>query len=138
MTPLQGFSPDTPESHVGALIGREVIVMEAGLSEAHFTLGDVWLNMQGILHGGAYATMLDTCCGMAIRSLLDLEAYRGHSTLELKTSYLKAGHPGKFVGKGRVLRMGRSVAFAEADLFDAAGDKVGTASATFKLLQRDI
>ena len=137
MTPLQGFSPEVSESHVGQLIGREVILMEGGLSEAHFTLGDVWLNMQGILHGGAYATMLDTCCGMAIRSLLDLDKYRGHSTLELKTSYLKAGRPGKFVGKGRVLRMGRSVAYAEAGLFDDQGDEVGRASATFKLLQRD-
>lgn len=136
MTPLQGFSPEGA-SHMGDLLGREIVLMEGGFSEARFTIGDVWLNMQGILHGGAYAAMLDTCCGMAIRSKLDLEKYRGHSTLELKTSYFKAGHPGVFIGKGQVLRMGRSIAYSDASLFNADGDEVGRASATFKLLQRD-
>lgn len=137
MTPLQGFSPDTTNPAMGELLGREIVLMEDGLSEARFTIGEAWLNMQGILHGGAYAAMLDTCCGMAIRSLLDLEKYRGHSTLELKTSYFKAGYPGVFVGKGKVLRMGRSIAYSEASLLNADGEEVGRASATFKLLARD-
>jgi acyl-coenzyme A thioesterase PaaI-like protein len=68
--------------------------------------------------------------------LLDLEKYRGHATLELKTSYLKAGKPGKYVAKGRVLRMGRSVAYSEAALYDGDGALVSKASATFKLLPK--
>ena len=50
-----------------------------------------------------------------------MEKYRGHATLELKTSYLKAGKPGKYIAKGKVLRMGRSVAYSEASLFDSEG-----------------
>jgi uncharacterized protein (TIGR00369 family) len=134
--PLHGFSPDVTQSEIGKLIGRELIVMEDGLSEVAFDIGEAWLNMQGILHGGAFATMLDSACGVAIRSLLDLEAYRGHATLELKTSYLQAGKPGKYIAKGKVLRMGRSVAYSEASLFDADGALVSKASATFKLLPK--
>jgi uncharacterized protein (TIGR00369 family) len=134
--PLHGFSPDVTQSEIGKLIGRELIVMEDGLSEVAFDIGEAWLNMQGILHGGAFATMLDSACGVAIRSLLDLEAYRGHATLELKTSYLQAGKPGKYVAKGKVLRMGRSVAYSEASLFDADDALVSKASATFKLLPK--
>ncbi len=137
MTPLQGFTPNTKNSAIGELIGRNLVTMENGISEVHFELGDMWINMQGILHGGAYATMLDTACGVAARSMLDMDKYRGQVTLELKTSYLKAGHPGKFVAKGKLLRMGRSVSFSEAALFDAEGDEVARASATFKLLPRD-
>ena len=134
--PLKGFSPDITQSEIGKLIGRELIVMEDGLSEVAFEMGETWLNMQGILHGGAFATMLDTACGVAIRSLLDLEKYRGHATLELKTSYLQAGKPGKYIAKGKVLRMGRSIAYSEASLFDEGGVMVSTASATFKLLPK--
>jgi acyl-coenzyme A thioesterase PaaI-like protein len=54
----------------------------------------------------------------------------------LKTSYLKAGKPGKYVAKGRVLRMGRSVAYSEAALYDGDGALVSKASATFKLLPK--
>ena len=101
-------------SEIGKLIGRKIIKLEKGESEVSFEMTDAWLNMQGILHGGAFATMLDTACGAATRSLLDMEKYRGHATLELKTSYLKAGRPGQYIAKGRVLRMGRSVAYSEA------------------------
>jgi uncharacterized protein (TIGR00369 family) len=137
MSPLQGFDPDKPFSQIGELIGRELVRMENGLSEVHFELGDIWLNMQGILHGGAFATMLDTACGVAARSVLDMEKYRGQVTLELKTSYLKAGHPGKYIAKGKVLRMGRSVSFSEAVLLNEQGEEVARASATFKLLPRE-
>ena len=135
--PLKGFSPDVKNSEIGKLIGRELIKMQDGESEVAFEISEIWLNMQGILHGGAFATMLDTACGVAIRSLLDLEKYRGHATLELKTSYLKAGKPGKYLAKGRVLRMGRSVAYSEASLFDPDGELVSKASATFKLLPKN-
>jgi len=134
--PLEGFSPGVTQSEIGKLIGRKLILMENGLSEGAFDMGETWLNMQGILHGGAFATMLDTACGVAIRSLLDMEKYRGHATLELKTSYLQAGKPGKYIAKGKVLRMGRSVAYSEASLFDADGALVSKASATFKLLPK--
>ncbi len=134
--PLKGFSPDVKNSEIGKLIGRELIKMQDGESEVAFEISEIWLNMQGILHGGAFATMLDTACGVAIRSLLDLDKYRGHATLELKTSYLKAGKPGKYIAKGRVLRMGRSVAYSEASLFDPDGELVSKASATFKLLPK--
>jgi uncharacterized protein (TIGR00369 family) len=134
--PLEGFSPGVIQSEIGKLIGRELILMENGLSEVAFDMAETWLNMQGILHGGAFATMLDTACGAAIRSMLDMEKYRGHATLELKTSYLQAGKPGKYIAKGRVLRMGRSVAYSEASLFDADGALVSKASATFKLLPK--
>lgn len=135
--PLEGFTPGLTNSEIGKLIGREIVKMENGISEVTFDMSATWLNMQGILHGGAFATMLDTACGAATRSLLDMKKYRGSATLELKTSYLKAGKPGKYLGKGKVLRMGRSVAYSEASLFDQDGALVSKASATFKLLLRD-
>ena len=137
MSPIRGFGPNATTSALGEMIGREIIRMEDGESEVHFTMDERWMNMQGILHGGAYATMLDTACGVAARSMLDLDVHKGHVTLELKTSYFKGGTPGKYIGKGKVLHMGKRVSYIEASLFDEAGDLVSRASATFSLLLRD-
>lgn len=137
MTPIRGFDSEQTTSNMRELMGFEIVSMRDGESEVHFTMGEMWMNMQGVLHGGAYASMLDTACGVAARSVLDMEVYSGQVTLELKTSYLKAGYPGKYVAKGRLLRKGKRVSYAEASLFNEAGDLVSRASATFSLLKRD-
>lgn len=137
MSPIRGFDPNAATSALGEMIGREIIRMEDGESEVQFAIDERWMNMQGILHGGAYATMLDTACGVAARSMLDLDVHKGHVTLELKTSYFKGGKPGKYIAKGKVLRMGKRVSYIEASLFDEVGDLVSRASATFSLLLHD-
>ena len=126
------------DSALSTLLQREVISMdkETGTSVVSFCIPDVFLNMQGVLHGGAYATMLDSACGVAIRGKLDMSVYGGSSTLELKTSFLKGGAPGHYIAKGYVRRIGKSIAFVEADLFNDADELVGRASATFKLRLR--
>ena len=81
----------TPDSELAKLIGRKILAFDTdtGEVEVGFTISEAFINMQGILHGGAYATMLDTACGVAIRSRLDMEKYAGHATLELKQVILK-------------------------------------------------
>lgn len=128
----------TPVSALAKLIGRKILAFntEAGQVEVGFTITDDFINMQGVLHGGAYATMLDTACGVAIRSRLDMDKFAGHATLELKTSYLKAGAPGDYLAKGQVQRIGKSIAFADATLYNSDNELVGSASATFILRPR--
>ena len=132
--PTDGIPPDSQT--LGNFIGREIRLMEGGKSEVTFDIGAQFLNFQDVLHGGAYAIMLDTACGVAIRGALDMEKYGGHSTLELKTSYLRAGQPGCYTAKGNVLRLGKSVAFADAELFNEGDELVSYASATFHLRLR--
>ena len=95
-----GQSTDSPLS---ILLQRQVLEMnDDGTSVVSFCIPDTFLNLQGVLHGGAFATMLDTACGVAIRGQLDMSVYGGSSTLELKTSYLKSGEPGDYIAKGYV------------------------------------
>jgi uncharacterized protein (TIGR00369 family) len=87
-------------------------------------------NPMGTVHGGYAATLLDSACGMAVQSAL--AANRGHTTLELKVSYLKAltDRSGTVRATGRVISVGRRVGFAEASLHDAAGQLCATATST--------
>ena len=122
-------------SPVGNLLGRRVLSMDKENMRARmaFAIGEQFLNRQGVLHGGAIATMLDTLCGFA---LWVASGRRFGQTLELKTHFLREARPGAYHGEGRVVRMGRSIVFLEADLFNARDELVANASATFKLRER--
>ena len=74
--------------------------------------------------------MLDSACGIAAHSTLGPE--RGHTTLELKVSYLRglSEDSGTVRATGRVVSVGRRVAFAEAELHDGAGRLCATATST--------
>jgi uncharacterized protein (TIGR00369 family) len=87
-------------------------------------------NPLGSVHGGYAATLLDSACGIATHSTLGPN--RGHTTLELKVSYLRAlsENSGTVRATGRVVSVGKRVAFAEATLIDGEGRLCATATST--------
>jgi uncharacterized protein (TIGR00369 family) len=94
-------------------------------------------NPLGSVHGGYAATLLDSACGISVHSRL--EPGRGHTTLELKISYLRAltDDSGTVRAEGRVISIGRRVAFAEATLHDGAGRLCATATSTLLLFDME-
>jgi uncharacterized protein (TIGR00369 family) len=79
------------------------------------------LNPAGTVHGGLAATMLDSCMGLAIHSLL--EKGSGSTTLEFKISLLRpiTSETGLIKAEGVVLSRGRRIGAAEGRLTDQAG-----------------
>jgi acyl-coenzyme A thioesterase PaaI-like protein len=76
--------------------------------------------------------MLDSLCGHATR-LTHEGPDTPQVTLELKTSFIGRADVGTYVGEGWVRHRGKSIAFAEAELRNEAGDIVARASATLKV-----
>jgi uncharacterized protein (TIGR00369 family) len=91
-------------------------------------------NPMGAVHGGYAATLLDSACGLAVHS--QLGPGKGHTTLELKVSYVRAlgVDSGAVRAAGRVVSAGRRVAFAEATLHDGEGRLCATATSTLLVL----
>jgi len=87
-------------------------------------------NPIGSVHGGYTATLLDSACGVAVHSRL--EAGQGYTTLELKVAYHRglSDRSGRVRAVGRVVSMGRRVAFAEATLHDGEGRLCASATST--------
>ncbi len=87
-------------------------------------------NPLGSVHGGYAATMLDSACGIAAHSTQGPN--RGHTTLELKVSYMRAldDRSGTVRAVGRTISVGRRVAFTEATLHDGEGRLCATATST--------
>lgn len=93
-------------------------------------------NPIGMIHGGYAATLLDSACGCAVHSKLDVD--QAYSTLELKVSYHRSmtTETGVVRAIGTVLSIGKRVAFAEAKLFDLDGKLYASATSTLLIFDR--
>lgn len=111
---------------------------EAGTATLAFNASDQVCNKWGGIHGGMVSAMLDDVLGAAIG--LKVEWGEIMPTLEMKTSFIAAGRPGRLIGKGRLIKRGKSIGFAEATLYNEDGSLVATASCTssfVKLKKKD-
>jgi uncharacterized protein (TIGR00369 family) len=93
------------------------------------------LNPAGTVHGGLAATMLDTCMGLAIHTML--EKGFGSTTLEFKISLLRPITPetGLIKAEGVVLSCGRRVGTAEGRLTDQQGRLLAHGTTTCLVFQ---
>lgn len=88
------------------------------------------LNLHGAVHGGVYATILDTAMGGSVVSLL--AEGETAATVSLTVRFLRPAREGEVLtAVGKVLRRGRHIAFAEADLVGHDGQQLGRADGTW-------
>jgi uncharacterized protein (TIGR00369 family) len=94
------------------------------------------LNINGVVHGGVYATILDTAMGGAVVSLLG--PTETTATTSLYVEFLRAAREGEtLTARGDVLRRGRHIAFAEGNLFGADGRRFSQARGTWYIWSAD-
>lgn len=90
-------------------------------------------NSRGEVHGGTVAALADAAMSQAVRSTVELGA--AVATISLTLNYLAPAH-GELVCNGTVVRGGRSVVFAEAEVADERGNCVCRATAAYRLLPK--
>ena len=100
----------------------------AGTVRATFNLDDRFENPAGSVQGGFLVAALDEVMTVAVivKSRLTILA----PSLEIKANFLKPADPGLIEAEGRVVRLGKSVAFLEGTLFNDEGEPAVTATAT--------
>lgn len=133
---LQAMLAGELRAPMGDKLGFRLVALDRGHVVFEGTPDRSVYNPLGVVHGGYAATLLDSACGIAVHS--QLGAHRGHTTLELKVSYLRGltERSGTVRATGRTISVGRRVAFAEASLHDGEGRLCATATST--LLVYDI
>ncbi len=104
-------------SPFSAFIGSDMEELREGYARLSLTLEDRHTNPNGVMHGGVVTTMMDSALGAALGSLRGDAARRDpHATIAMNASFLAGARPGdRIVVEGRVLRLGRTVAFGEAE-----------------------
>jgi uncharacterized protein (TIGR00369 family) len=88
------------------------------------------LNINSVVHGGVYATILDTAMGAAVLSVLG--PGETAATTSLYVEFLRAAREGDtLTARGEVLRRGRHLAFAEGNLYGEDGRRLSQARGTW-------
>jgi uncharacterized protein (TIGR00369 family) len=122
---LDGTFPEPP---FAALVGARLVSAGDGEAVLRCVPDESFYSPIGMVHGGLLCTLLDTVAGLAVHSLL--AARTGYSTIEIKVNFLRPlrGGGGELEARGRVVKLGRSVAFAECEARAEDGELVGAAS----------
>jgi uncharacterized protein (TIGR00369 family) len=125
-----------PLNSMAGTLGYDIIECTKGRVVVVCKPTEAYLNPEGTVHGGFIATLLDTCMGLAIRSMIDQGM--GSTTLELKISMLRPITPdsGPVRAEGSVLSCGRRVGAAEGRLTDRDGKLLAHGTTTCLVFER--
>jgi uncharacterized protein (TIGR00369 family) len=105
----------------------------SGTSRTVFEAPPTLANMMGFVQGGFLAGMLDSTMGLAVRSLLPAGATA--PTLEMKVTYLRPAKIGTLTGYGRVIQLGGTIGFLDAELRGPDGETVAIATSTVRIVR---
>ena len=100
-------------------LGVELDSLEPGRARLGLEVRQELLQLQGVMHGGAIASLIDTAVAFAIISVSEPEDR--FTTVEMKVNYLSAIREGRVVADARLLRDGRRIIVADCDVFDSRG-----------------
>jgi len=116
---MQKIREKFAENHFPREVGIEIDAIENGRARLSLEVTERHLQLQGIMHGGAIATLIDTAVAFAIISVSEPGAR--FSTIEMKINYLSAIKEGHVVAEAWLVRDGKRIVVAECDVFDADG-----------------
>jgi uncharacterized protein (TIGR00369 family) len=133
---LRGMMAGTwPPPPIAATLGFTLTVADPGRVVFEFTPADSHYNPIGSVHGGVYATMLDSACGCAVHSLLP--AGTGYTSLDLTVKFLRAvrSGDGPLRSEGTVTHLGSRTALAQAQLTGPDGKLYAHATSSLLILR---
>jgi uncharacterized protein (TIGR00369 family) len=110
-----------PLNPMARTLGYDVVEAEEGRVVITALPSSDHMNPSGTIHGGMAATLLDSCMGLAVRTLLPKGV--GSTTLEFKMSFLRpiTLESGPLRAEGKALMVGRRTGFAEGRLTGGDG-----------------
>jgi uncharacterized protein (TIGR00369 family) len=135
---LQAWIASAREPAIGETLKFSLKEISEGRAVFEATPGRHVYNPIGSVHGGYAATLLDSACGCAVHSAL--RADQAYTTLELKVAYHRglSADTGPIRAEGKVVTMGKRVAFAEARITDAQGQLYASATSTLLVFERKV
>jgi len=125
---LRGELPYPP---IAKTLDFTLVQVSEGVAIFQGTPGPAHLNPMGTIHGGWYATLLDSALGCAVHTMMP--AGRGYTTAELGVNLVKAINMNKAPrvrAEGKVIHCGRQLATAEARLYGPDGTLYAHATTT--------
>lgn len=114
-----------------ALIGASLADVQPGAVEISLPFRDDLTQQKGYVHGGILGMIADTACGYAAFSLMP--AGCSLVTVEYKINILAPAR-GSLVARGAVVRAGRTLTVARAEVYARDGQHVASMQQTLMML----
>ena len=111
------------------MLGFKLDSLEARRAVLSVEVGEKLLQLQGIMHGGAIASLIDTAVALAIASIS--EPGDRFTTVELKVNYLSPIKGGRAIADARLIKTGRRIIVADCDVSDSNGKLAAKALVTY-------
>ena len=129
---LRGELPGAP---MAGTLDYNLVTVEEGFVVAAGRPRFDFHNPIGSVHGGWFGTLLDTCMGCAVQTMLPKG--RGYVTLEYKINILRAAtaRSGLIRAEGRAVHVGRRTATAEGRMIGEDGKLYATGTTTCLVLE---
>ena len=115
------------------LLSMKLVDAGVGFSSVEIDLTQKHLQPFGMVHGGVFSSIIDAAAFWAVYpGIEDQEA--GMTTVDLKLNYLAPAASGKLIARGRQIKLGRTLGYAEAEVLDEAGKILAHGTSTVIIL----
>jgi uncharacterized protein (TIGR00369 family) len=115
------------------LLGLELGEVSRGQATILLTVRDDLKQYQGVVHGGAVASLIDTAAAFAV--VTELEAGERVTTTDLTIHYLRPVSSGRVSATARIVRGGRRLFVLSVDVTNDQEALLATAVTTYIRLQ---
>ncbi len=122
------LAPASNQFHIA--VGIEPVEFHEDGATLRLAVSEKHLNVDGVVHGGAIFTLADSALGYGISKVLGKRC----TTAEMKVNYLRPVTDGVMTARSRIIRDGRRLVVARAEVY-CAGSQVAEALATFAVLE---
>ncbi len=125
---------DLPHPPICATIGFRFVEFDEGRAVMDLEPGEHQYNPIGTIHGSVIVALLDSVAGSAVHTTLP--AGTGYTTVGLNTTFLRPvqADSGVLRATGTLVKAGRRIGLAEAELTDGDGRLYGHATSTCMIL----
>ena len=133
--PTAGPTRCGPPPPILNTIDLESASFEDGKAQFSLVPKEFHYNPIGSVHGGVFATLLDSACGCAVHTKLPAGVF--YTSLDLSVKFLRPVSiaTGKITAVGSVVHIGRRTALAEARIVDADGRIYATATSSCLIMR---
>ena len=114
-----------------ALIGASLGAIEPGYVEIELPFREELTQQKGYVHGGILGMIADSACGYSAFSLMPTDC--SLVTVEYKINILTPA-VGSLVAKGQVMKHGRTLTVARAEVYSQDGSHVASMQQTLMML----
>ena len=115
------------------LLSMKLVDVGIGYSSLEIELAHKHLQPFGVVHGGVFASIIDAAAFWSVYYGIEVPDV-GITTVDLKLNYLAPAVSGKLIARGRQIKVGRTLGYAEASVADQQGKVLAHGTSTLIIL----